>query len=177
LQGREAGPQSPSGSCMPPVEKHTIGTQTLGTCIAPEALPTRPTPQKTRQTSHRPVILKTCKLAVSEFAETPKPTLSWLVGKLLVQVNPRGKGCCPWHISLQALRKHLSHMTASECNQDFHVVDDWQCNNCFALQEFDTDETSQVCSLCLLEPIEPDPAQLADPGSPRSSCAGDTESY
>ena len=108
-----------------------------------------------RQTAGRgpyrkPVRLKTSRLVMKEFVETPKTTRLQLVADMMSKCNLHGTGCCAWHICLKGLREHVLLLTATDCHRRFRLCDAWQCEMCFALQEeflFDA-EDDPVCGVC-----------------------------
>lgn len=113
--------------------------------------------QSTRQRSvTRPTNLRTNKLIQRKFDETPKTTLTWLVDTLLHQINPRGSGCCYWHVGLSILREHILELAMRQCDHKIFPYDGWQCKLCLSLHEdldddSDDDHPIRKCSVCQFE--------------------------
>jgi len=70
---------------------------------------------------------------LSQFAETPKRTVMMCLLDAIEKVNPRGEGCCPYHVALAGVAKVLQEMGVQDCIPDFSPLLDWQCPGCFAL--------------------------------------------
>ena len=141
----------PHGEALPQIaeiEMVSVGTQTL---IA-QPLPSRAGRNKKQRNSFQaPVRLKTRKLIYSTFEETPKLTINQLIIQTIVQINPRGKGCCYYHIGLDVLLQHISFMKLSECKPRCMPFSGWQCKKCgIVLEDEDAfEERVLMCPLCL----------------------------
>lgn len=98
------------------------------------------------------VTLNTSKCVQGMFRETPDFTITEIIARALRLLNPRGRGCCFWHISLHVLKKQIFTLMRMSCKLDFKPCSDWQCGECHALQEIDEDAEDDdfdvVCSLC-----------------------------
>merc|ERR1712110_555107 len=73
------------------------------------------------------VQLRTRQLVMRDFKETPHKTMEVLVGELLIQINPRGKGCCFLHIALEVMKGCISQMATWKCDRSLKPHSDWQC--------------------------------------------------
>jgi hypothetical protein len=166
--------------------------QTADTQALPPILPPKERALASRaanQTGFRaPVKLKKSKVVVPEFKETPTTTIKWLIKDTLLRFNPRGKGCCSWHIRIRALIHHANAMTKAECGRIWDATDKspmrphidewlcfqtWQCPECFSLNEDDEDEDGKVCLLCMREiPCEEEGAACEEE---QSGCEADVE--
>ena len=100
---------------------------------------------------------------MSHFQETPNTTVEELLRDVLVKINPRGKGCCYMHIGLLVLQQCISAMSVGECWPELQPHNDWQCEECFALHEDDSDSdvSDRICCVCLSSPtvLEDQPEQ------------------
>ena len=167
------------------VEKCDIGTQTAS---LPPAIPnTQGSAQATgrRLKFRAPLIgnvkLKTRKLVMNQFVETPNTTIVWLVIQSLLQFNPRGKGCCSLHIGLQQLLHCILDMSAKPCNPSHQPNCGWQCRLGFALHEEEEQEEEEddvhLCTVCFSESVVEEHAQPAQQlQDASSSCLADGES-
>ena len=64
-----------------------------------------PMPRSLGLQRRRAVNLRTRKLVMREFQETPNQTVAQLLLAILLQINPRGKGCCYMHVGLEVLQE------------------------------------------------------------------------
>jgi hypothetical protein len=176
------------------VEKCSVGVQTADTQALPPIFPPKEhllASHAAKQTGFRaPVKLQSSKVVVPAFKETPTTTVKWLIKDTLVRFNPRGKGCCSWHIRLRALIHHAVAMRNAECEQiwdatdklamqsetgEWLVLQTWQCQRCFSLNEEDIeDQDDKVCLLCMHEiPREEEESAREQE---QSGCEADVES-
>jgi len=159
-----------------PVEKHSVGTQTSAVWTLPPTPVQGSAATRQRDAYRAPVILKTRKVILPEFAVTPAATMRHLVFNVLRRCNPRGKGCCAWHIGLQTLLRLALDSSTSECNRDFRPYRGWQCRGCFALHLADESLTCRVCNSARpfgyrRNVLAPSP----DPSSSSAAGTGDSE--
>jgi len=98
------------------------------------------------------VTLNTRHCVLRTFKETPANAINQIIARALRLFNPRGKGCCFWHISLHVLKNQIFSMLRMPCKPDFKPFADWQCGECLALQQRDEDDEADDfgvdCSLC-----------------------------
>ena len=73
-----------------------------------------PIPRSLVLPHRRPVRLRTTKLVMRGFQETPNKTVEQLLLAILFQINPRGRGCCYIHIGLQVLQEGLHSASLSK---------------------------------------------------------------
>mmetsp|Transcript_145845 Transcript_145845/g.254443 ORF Transcript_145845/g.254443 Transcript_145845/m.254443 type:complete len:251 (-) Transcript_145845:78-830(-) len=81
----------------------------------------------------RRVSLNSSKCALHQFGETPRASQMMCVLLALEHINPRGDGCCGYHIGCANLALILQEMCASECMPEFYPMAGWQCAYCLAL--------------------------------------------
>ena len=151
--------------------------------IAVQAGAARP-PQIPQPAAHRQrrarVNLRTRKLAMSHFQETPNQTVEILLWELMQKINPRGKGCCYMHIGLLVLQQCISAMSLQECRRELQPYNGWQCEECFALNEDDSDVSDRFCCACLhfpeLEPAEQEEALACEAEVESLSAGTDSDS-
>lgn len=165
------------------IELRSTGSQTVDTQALPPRLANSPIfPAKEAKRAARameaaesipraPVRLKTRKVVMPEFKETPAVTMVWLIKETLLRFNPRGKGCCEWHVCLKSLLHHAAEMANFECDRKMRKLSTWQCNQCLALNEEDAEGEAQECLLCW---SSREAVVLLD--SSESACNGDEES-
>merc|ERR1712217_477031 len=81
--------------------------------------------------------------------ETPTPALYPVILRLCMQMNPRGSGCCPFHIVAARIGVALNELAPS-CIPGFQPFADWQCAGCFAVNRLQHDFASatDACGLC-----------------------------
>lgn len=151
------------------VEMACVETQTF----AAQLLPPRHRASRTLQRNafRAPVILRTSRLINPSFVETPKDLMKLLVSELMMSLNPRGKGCCYWHIAQQVLLHAITEMNMLECKQDFKPYSGWQCRRCLIIHEedeeddFDGGVRIRECSYCSATETIGLPRQIAREGS------------
>jgi len=129
-----------------PVQSTEVAVQ-AGAALPPR-IP-RPAPQHRRRAQ---VTLRTRKLAVNGFSETPSQTVKQLLLDVLLKMNPRGKGCCYQHVGLLVLQHCVSEMVLLQCNRQLKPCNGWQCMECLALQPDDPDFDDRECCHCGLSP-------------------------
>jgi len=138
---------------LPEVSIQTDPVQSTEVAVqAGAALPPRipcPAPRHHRQAQ---VTLRTRKLAVNGFSETPSKTLRQLLWEILRKINPRGKGCCYMHVGLLALQDCVSGIALLECNQQVQPYNGWQCMDCLALNAGNPNLDDLECCACGLTP-------------------------
>ena len=183
---QDTGLPTASASAASFAKKCNVGTQTES---LPPAIPN--TQGAAEATGRRPlkfraplignVNLKTRKLVMNEFVETPNSTIYSLVCQSLLQFNPRGKGCCSFHIGLQVLLQCILDMTSKPCNGSHQPNCGWQCRHCFALHEAAEEEEQEdglFCTVCfrITESVVEEHAQPAQQlQQVSSSCPADDE--
>jgi len=148
------------------VEHVSIATQTVGT----QGVPPLPFAQRDRA----PVRLRTRQRVLRQFRETPMSTLSNMILDLMCRVNPRGEGCCYYHIGLEVFYKQYCQMKGLECMPRYSPYSAWQCSVCFALHDFEDDTFCCICHVGCRED-NPDEDGKEEQESPATS-AWDTES-
>jgi len=80
---------------------------------------------------HRfPVRLNTRSRMLPQFSETSAATQEMLLKVVMSKINPKGIGCCPWHVSLYSTLHLATKMFASDCNTDCFSSKAWQCSLC-----------------------------------------------
>jgi len=136
----------------------------------PPRIPSSLAPQRGRAT----VTLRTTRLVRKEFQETPNATVQQLLLAILSQINPRGKGCCFWHVGLRVLQECLSPLTIRPCDRALQPYTGWQCMNCFALNEAETEFEDRMCSACEMPELLVAEHDVEEEESP--SCEADVES-
>ena len=110
--------------------------------------PTKPPkPPQSKSRASR-VNLKSKHLALSEFKETKRSTVSNMIAGVLLQSNLRGRGCCYWHVGLQSLLEYMVQLLAKPCNVSLHPYSAWQCQHCFALHD---DTETSFCDVCFCD--------------------------
>jgi len=118
------------------------------------ALP--PIPRARVQQQRRATVnLRTHKVVMRGFRETPTRTMEQLLWDILFHINPRGRGCCYLHVGLAVLQQCISTMTVWQCNTNLKPLADWQCQECFGLNNVNADEfeiRDRVCFSCLSVP-------------------------
>ena len=82
-------------------------------------------------------------------------------------MNPKGKGCCFYHICVSVLCKRLRAMTKEKCMVDFKPCIDWECACCLSMHSHNEDADTQECVMC----GEPHEEQM-----PTSACSLDDNS-
>jgi len=133
------------------------------------ALP--PIPRARVQQQRRAMItLRTHKVVMREFQETPAKTLNQLLSRLLLRINPRGRGCCYLHVGLAVLQQCISTMTVWQCSTNSKPRADWQCQECFALNLDELEIEGRKCSSCFAVP--PVTEHVVDDGE-SPSCEAD----
>jgi len=176
----------------PKVETRTLGVQ-VG-CVATNAtVSTPPAPMAAssasqhaqgaaRQRKHAKKVHKAVVLQgvahQRQFAPTPRSSCGNALRELVNHLNVGGRGCCAYHIAWRGMHRLLTDELYMPCHSPLAICKDWQCPECFALNNFGTfphledDEEDaegmgslQVCAVCLnlVEPTEP--LQDADPAS------------
>jgi len=103
----------------------------------------------TRPPTLHQVTLATKTRFMRQFYETPKETVYQLLLSILVQINPRGKGCCFRHICLVMLHRRVAELITQECQKQFEPKHDWQCSVCRVVCDSeDGEEAERECSMC-----------------------------
>jgi len=87
-----------------------------------------------------------------QFLETPSATVKQMVIDVLLQINPRGKGCCYMHIGLMVLQQCISMMMVLQCKKNLKPHAGWQCQECSALNLDDVEIGDRYCSACFFIP-------------------------
>ena len=96
-------------------------------------------PPKPHCTTRR-VTLNTRTRAMKEFQETPNVSISQLLLKIACMMNPRGKGCCFYHVSLLVLQRNVSELLTKVCVQTLRPNHEWQCPQCLAMLADDVED-------------------------------------
>merc|ERR1712129_238762 len=87
------------------------------------------------------LVLNSSQRLLPHFKETPRTTTATLLAGALENVNPHGKGCCPWHVSLKNCRSVVHDLITNGDCMDFKPLDGWQCHFCWAMNdEMDEDD-------------------------------------
>jgi len=140
---------SDAGVQTEPIQSaQVLATEALTEPIRPPQIP-RPLAHQSRRAT---VNLRTTRLVMAQFQETPAQTLERLVWDILRQINPRGRGCCYTHVGLLVLQQCISVMTVRQCRQNLTPYHGWQCMSCFALNEDAPELEEPVCGVCWSEP-------------------------
>eukprot|EP00928_Gymnodinium_smaydae_P085471 TRINITY_DN68958_c0_g1_i1.p1 TRINITY_DN68958_c0_g1~~TRINITY_DN68958_c0_g1_i1.p1 ORF type:complete len:451 (-),score=43.53 TRINITY_DN68958_c0_g1_i1:407-1708(-) len=130
--------------CEEPMSKRSISTQT----IALGAKPPRPRAKPSLGVkATRKVNLRTKRLLLPEFLETPDHTAAQVIYEAASRINPRGKGCCAFHVQLEYFLKRTSEMLPLECKKGPEVEPPWQCPECLVLN-FTKQTERLLCTFC-----------------------------
>eukprot|EP00928_Gymnodinium_smaydae_P031188 TRINITY_DN22972_c0_g1_i1.p1 TRINITY_DN22972_c0_g1~~TRINITY_DN22972_c0_g1_i1.p1 ORF type:complete len:556 (+),score=23.62 TRINITY_DN22972_c0_g1_i1:87-1754(+) len=105
------------------------------------AKPPRPPPRYPR------VKLCTSRVLAPQFMETPLATVQQMILTSLARINPRGKGCCRFHVRLESLLQRTSELLHRPCHMGPCLSDAWQCGECLVIQYGKNDEES-YCDFC-----------------------------
>merc|ERR1712217_649161 len=65
-------------------------------------------------------------LVLPAFAETPEQQIAKILCSMIIYVNTRGNGCCPFHITISRLRTIIKNLMAGPCHQEFSPHQGWQ---------------------------------------------------
>lgn len=84
---------------------------------------------------------------LADFKETPTRVITSIAKEGLFQINPRGEGCCKFHICVAALHRALSTISAGDCDADFAPYTEWQCQTCLTMNGHEPDEDAE-CETC-----------------------------
>mmetsp|Transcript_47482 Transcript_47482/g.112894 ORF Transcript_47482/g.112894 Transcript_47482/m.112894 type:complete len:677 (+) Transcript_47482:140-2170(+) len=173
------------------VETRTLGVQVDGIAatIKPPAPMTASSAPKPAQDAaqYRKHVKKVQKAVAVEgtphlkrFAATPQLCCGNALRELVSHLNVGGKGCCAYHIVWRGMYRLLTEELYKPCSRSPALCRDWQCPECFALNDFGTfaaleeDEEEaeegtslKVCALCheLVPPMlhhNPDPLASHD---------------
>jgi len=125
-----------------PVQSTEVAVQ-AGAALPPR-IP-RPAPQHRRPPQ---VTLRSRKLAMNGFSETPSTSVKQLLNEILFKINPRGKGCCYLHVGLLVLQHCVSELALSQCDRRLKPYNGWQCMLCLGLNPDDPDFDIRECCVC-----------------------------
>lgn len=70
---------------------------------------------------------------ISCFEVTPVSTVQALICQSLTRINPCGRGCCVWHVTLAQMHLALAELEADACRPQYSPHHDRQCKMCLAL--------------------------------------------
>merc|ERR1712232_317392 len=74
-----------------------------------------------------------------EFEETPTRFIGQGISNIIDHINPRGGGCCNWHIAIASVSAALEAMKRQPCLPEYEPAKDWQCRRCFFMQDDEMD--------------------------------------
>lgn len=137
LAGRGYGPPRKGGACP---EAASQTEPQIGITRPPRLK--RPA-EKAHSPSRKGVCMTSSQCTLREFEETPSSTVNQMLGETARFLNPRGRGCCAWHVALVRVRIQLSAMLTGPCNKQFAPLSDWQCRHCKAMNSRDADSDSE----------------------------------
>jgi hypothetical protein len=158
-------PCEASGAAVPRADVACVGVQSspregpqLGSADAccqtlTEACPTPrpPTHPGGRHRQQHPVNLNTKHRLLRNFKATPRRSIEDILRQSLLYVNPRGVGCCPFHIILAIASKVIKGLTEQMCETSYQPFSTWQCQSCFVMNAT-TAEDSDIgiveCDIC-----------------------------
>merc|ERR1712190_268078 len=104
--------------------------------------------QEGRRRASAHVNLSSSTRVLPRFAETPEKEIQTMLLTVFYHINPRGHGCCAFHIGLARADEALQKLRAKECSRTFTPHEGWQCARCLAMNEWsDSDDDSNVCAI------------------------------
>ena len=86
------------------------------------------------------------RLLLPGFEKTPSVSVGQALQNVIDKINPRGAGCCSWHIAVASASDSLMHMRSGACAPDFEPLRSWQCGRCGFMQD---DEEDTDCDIGL----------------------------
>eukprot|EP00928_Gymnodinium_smaydae_P060222 TRINITY_DN4384_c0_g1_i1.p1 TRINITY_DN4384_c0_g1~~TRINITY_DN4384_c0_g1_i1.p1 ORF type:complete len:775 (-),score=74.46 TRINITY_DN4384_c0_g1_i1:114-2438(-) len=94
-----------------------------------------------------------------QFRSTSLKTVRTLLLDVIPKMNPAGKACCCWHLSLATLSIVVQKLAAHTCSFKDGLMlpldQIWQCSTCLALNETDLDASDDAfcshtyCAVCM----------------------------
>jgi hypothetical protein len=102
------------------------------------------------------VILDTRRRVLPHFKATPRRSIEDIMQQTFCYINPRGAGCCAFHIVLanvaQVIKGLAAHACAQACAINYSPFNTWQCQSCFAMNgtiaEDGIDADPLECDMC-----------------------------
>ena len=91
--------------------------------------------------------LNTTERVLADFKETPTRVINIIAKEGMFHINPRGEGCCKFHICAAALRRAMTVISAGACDTDFSPYVEWQCPMCLTMNGHTPDEDCE-CETC-----------------------------
>jgi hypothetical protein len=133
------------------VEGLSVGLQSLGLPAVrwkgETGIQTKITSKFCRRTKPRTrAVFNTRSQALRQFRETPDHTVEQMVYDAMGRMNPRGKGCCFYHVALRVLHRTIVELSAQSCHPSFAPNQAWQCEKCYAMHA--DDEDLPFCMVC-----------------------------
>jgi len=91
-------------------------------------------------------------LVLPQFKETPQSMMDMSVIDAFQRWNFRRplSTCCLWHAAVDRLAQLNRDLRSRPCNNDFQLVQDWQCPRCLLLDQLEdgVDAQGKECDLC-----------------------------